>query len=388
MRVPALAALPIFLFASCSGASEAVEPGNGTAGPVQPAARPFATRSIAQFEEPWALAAIPGTDMILVTEKKGKLKLLWSDSGRVGEVAGVPAVDYGGQGGLGDVILHPDFANNRYVYLSWAEAGEGDTRGAAVGRARLVMGPGEATRLEDLQVIWRQEPKVTGRGHYGHRLAFSPDGYLFITNGDRQKFDPAQDDNQTLGKIVRLTDAGGIPNSNPWYDQGSRVRGQIWSKGHRNPLGIAFDGQGRLWEHEMGPKGGDEFNLIEKGKNYGYPIVSDGDHYDGRDLPDHRTRPEFAAPKITWTPVISPAGLIYYTGSLFPAWRGSFLMGGLSGKALVRVTIDGENARVADRFDMGERIREVEQGRDGSIYLLEDQDEGSGGRLLKLTPAN
>jgi len=158
----------------------------------------------------------------------------------------------------------------------------------------------------------------------------------------------------------------------------------VWTLGHRNPLGLAFDGQGRLWEIEMGPKGGDEFNLIEPGKNYGYPIVSDGDHYDGRNIPDHRTRPEFAAPKITWTPVISPAGLIHYTGTQFSAWRNSFLLGGLSGKALVRVTVNGNNARIADRWDMGTRIREVEQGPDGAVWLLED---GKSGRLMKLTPA-
>ena len=187
---------------------------------------------------------------------------------------GTPRVDYGGQGGFGDVALSPDFANDGIVYLSWAEAGEGDTRGAAVGRARLVIGPGaQGGRLEGLQVIWRQEPKTTGRGHYSHRLAFSPDGrFLFIAAGDRQKITPAQDPDQLLGKIVRLTPTGGIPSDNPNYDQG-RLRAQWWSTGHRNILGMAFDAEGRLWEVEHGPAGGDELNLVKRGANYGWPSV-------------------------------------------------------------------------------------------------------------------
>ena len=374
------------LLAACNP-SESTATNSSAARPAPTAAsgeRPFQVQDIAQFEEPWAMTFIPATGQALITEKKGRL-MLWNDGGLVSEVPGVPTVDYGGQGGLGDVILHPDFANNNFIYLSWAEAGEGDTRGAAVGRGKLIL-MGETARIDDMQVIWRQEPKVTGRGHYGHRLAFSPDGFLFISNGDRQKFDPAQDRNANLGKIIRLTDAGGVPGDNPFSDQG-RVTSQIWTLGHRNPLGIAFDAEGRLWEHEMGPAGGDEFNLIERGRNYGYPIVSNGDHYDGREIPDHSTRPEFAAPKITWTPVVSPAGLIVYSGDMFPQWRGDALMGGLSGQALLRIDLNGTNAEVGDRWDMGQRIREVEQGPDGAIWLLEDEDEGSGGRLLKLTPA-
>ena len=383
---PLLLATTAALLAACN-ASESVATNND--GAAQPAAtgeqgRPFQVQEIARFDEPWAMTFIPGTGQALITQKAGKL-MLWNDGGAVTQVQGVPTVDYGGQGGLGDVIVHPDFANNRFLFLSWVGGGEGDTRGAAVGRGKLVL-EGETARIDDMQVIWRQDPKVTGRGHYGHRLAFSPDGFLYISSGDRQKFDPAQDRNANLGKIIRLTDAGGVPSDNPFYDQGA-VTSQIWSLGHRNPLGIAFDAEGRLWEHEMGPEGGDEFNLIEKGQNYGYPIVSDGDHYDGRDIPDHETRPEFAEPKITWTPVVSPAGLIVYSGDKFPEWGGEVLMGGLSGQAVLRIDLDGTSAKVADRWDMGQRIREVEQGPDGSIYLLEDEDEGSGGRLLKLTPA-
>jgi aldose sugar dehydrogenase len=388
---PLLLATAAALLTACN-ASEGVGTNNGgseTAAATQaeattPSEQPFQVQEIAQFNEPWAMTFIPGTGQTLITQKPGQL-MLWNEGGEVVEVAGVPSVDYGGQGGLGDVILHPDFANNGLIYLSWAEAGEGDTRGGAVGRGRLVL-EGGAPRIENMQVIWRQEPKVTGRGHYGHRLAFSPDGYLYISSGDRQKFDPAQDMNMNLGKIIRLTDAGGVPSDNPFYDQG-RVTSQIWSLGHRNPLGIAFDAEGLLWEHEMGPQGGDEFNLIVKGENYGYPIVSNGDHYDGEEIPDHSTRPEFYEPKITWTPVISPAGLIIYSGDMFPQWRGDAFLGGLSGQALVRVDLEGETATVGDRWDMGQRIREVEQGPEGAIYLLEDERNGSGGRLLKLTPA-
>jgi glucose/arabinose dehydrogenase len=185
-----------------------------------------------------------------------------------------------------------------------------------------------------------------------------------------------------LGKIIRLNDDGSLPADNPFASQGG-VAAQVWSLGHRNILGMAFDANGKLWAHEMGPAGGDELNLIVRGANYGYPIVSNGDHYDGRPIPDHDTRPEFAAPKVTWTPVISPAGFVIYSGSLFPQWKGSGFIGGLSSTSLVRVAFDGDSAREAERFNMGERIREVEQGPDGALWLLED---GSKARLLKLTP--
>lgn len=345
---------------------------------------PFTATEVAKFDEPWAMAFLPdGT--ALVSEKRGELQRIDTRTGRKGRVSGVPRVDYGGQGGFGDVLPHPDFARNGWVYLSYAEAGEGDTRGGAVARAKLVLDTRGGGALSDVQVIWRQVPKVSGRGHYGHRLAFGPDGKLWITSSERQKFDPAQDMASNLGKIVRLNDDGSVPADNPFAKQGG-VAAQVWSLGHRNALGIAFDAQGRLWEHEMGPKGGDELNLIERGANYGYPIVSNGDHYDGRPIPDHDTRPEFAAPKITWTPVISPAGFIIYSGNQFPAWRGNGFIGGLSSHTLVRVAFDGEQAREVERYDMGERIREVEQGPDGALWLLEDGKDAGAGRLLRLAP--
>ncbi|MGH8061248.1 MAG: PQQ-dependent sugar dehydrogenase [Pseudoxanthomonas sp.] len=349
---------------------------------------PFQAIEAGQFKEPWAMTFLPD-GRLLVSEKKGALKLVALGAtpadNRIGDISGIPEVDYGGQGGFGDVVLHPRFADNGWIYLSYAEAGEADTRGGAVARAKLVLDDKGGGALSDLQVIWRQVPKVTGRGHYGHRIAFGPDGMLWITSSERQKFDPAQDMQSNLGKIIRLHDDGSVPADNPFAEQGG-VAAQVWSLGHRNALGLAFDAQGRLWEHEMGPKGGDELNLIERGRNYGYPIVSNGDHYDGRVIPDHDTRPEFAAPKASWNPVISPAGFVIYSGDKFPQWKGDGFIGGLSSKSLVRIEFDGTTAREAARYDMGERIREVEQGPDGSLWLLEDEDDGSGGRLLKLSP--
>lgn len=349
--------------------------------------KPFSEVEVAQFSEPWAMVFLPD-GRLLVTEKEGELKLLKPDGqSEALEVGGVPKVAYGGQGGLGDVVLHPQFGSNQLIYLSFAEAdGEDDKLyGAAVARARLQLEDPAAPTLEALEVIWRQVPKMEGQGHYGHRLAFDSAGMLWITSGERQQFDPAQDMQSNLGKVVRLHDDGRVPLDNPFVDQGE-VSGQIWSLGHRNPLGMAFDAGGNLWVHEMGPQGGDELNLIERGSNYGYPIVSDGDHYGGGDIPDHHTRPEFNAPEITWTPVIAPAGFIIYSGSRFPDWKGSGLIGGLASQALVRVELEvPENAparaRELERFDMGARIREVEQGPDGDVWLLTDA-----GGLWRLSP--
>lgn len=337
---------------------------------------------VAQFKEPWAMTFLPD-GRLLVTEKRGALKL-HTIGGVSIDIAGAPKVDYGGQGGFGDVVLHPKFKENQLVYLSYAEPGENNTRGAAVARAKLKLTP-QGGELADLKVIWRQVPKVDGQGHYGHRIAFDADGYLWISSGERQKFTPAQDMQSNLGKIIRLNDDGSVPADNPFAKDGG-VAAQVWSLGHRNPLGIAFDAQGRLWNHEMGPAGGDELNLVERGANYGYPLVSDGDHYYGKAIPDHATEPDrFRKPVIVWNPVISPAGFIFYSGSEFPDWRGDAFAGGLGSSSLVRIEFDGVKAREAERFDMARRIREVEQGPDGAIWLLEDERNGPGGRLLKLT---
>ena len=341
---------------------------------------PFKVAALAEFDEPWAMAFLPD-GRLLVTEKKGRLLVVSTDDGAAVAVNNVPTVDYGGQGGFGDVVLHPDFADNRKIYLSYVESGDDDTRGAIVVCAILDLTAGSES-LSDIDVVWQQHPKVTGRGHYGHRLLFSEDGKLFISSGDRQKFDPAQDMNANLGKILRLNDDGSVPADNPFAERGG-IAAQIWSLGHRNPLGIAFDPDGQLWNVEMGPRGGDELNRVLRGANYGYPIVSNGRHYSGKDIPDHDTRPEFEAPKTWWTPVISPGGFMIYSGKLFSDWHGDGFIAGLSGQALVRIEFDGENAREAERFPMGNRIRAVKQGPDGAIWLLEDT---AGGRLLKLTP--
>ena len=226
--------------------------------------------------------------------------------------------------------------------------------------------------------MWTATVTIAGR------IAFAKDGHLFFTNGERQKFDPAQDPKATLGKVLRLKDDGTPAPGNPLAAKGFHPA--VWSYGHRNLLGIAFDASGNLWEQEMGPKGGDEVNLILPGRNYGYPIVSDGDHYDDKPIPDHDTRPEFEKPKVSWNPVISPGGLMVYSGKLWPQWKGDLFIGGLSSQALIRVDVDGTNAKKGDQFPMGERIREPEEGPDGAIWLLEDGRRDGKGRLLKLTP--
>jgi glucose/arabinose dehydrogenase len=354
----------------------------GAAAPAVAQDLPFTVTQVADFDMPWAMAFLPDGRM-LVTEQRGMLRL-YTPGGASAEIRGVPEVSFGGQGGLGDIVLHPDFATNGVVYLSYAEAGEGDTRGAAVARAKLTLGA-NGGELQDLEVVWRQTPKVDGGGHYSHRIAFSG-GYLWISSGDRQKFDPAQDMSSSMGKVLRLDEDGSAPRDNPFADRGG-VTAQIWSLGHRNPLGLAFDSQGRLWDVEMGPQGGDELNLVRRGANYGYPIVSNGDHYDGKVIPDHDTRPEFAAPAVWWTPVISPSSLLFYDGSEFPQWRGDAFIGGLSSQAIIRIEFDGDRAREAERYNMGMRVRAIEQGPDGALWILEDGREGRGGqgRMFKLT---
>ena len=335
---------------------------------------------IATFDEPWAMTFLPdGT--LLVTEKKGELWHVAGDGSKT-TVQGLWKVAYGGQGGLGDVVLHPDFENNSWVYLSYAErASYWGTIGAVVVRAKLDLQE-SPLRLTSIEKLWVQEPKVKGRGHYSHRIAFGPNGKMFITSGDRQKLTPAQDFEGHLGKVLRLNDDGTVPEDNPWQQWGAIAR-QFWTVGHRNMLGIDFDAEGRLWVHEMGPRHGDELNLIVAGKNYGWPIVSNGDHYSGKPIPDHDTRPEFEAPRAYWVPSIAPSGLVIYDGDLFGDWKGDAIIGGLISRALIHVELNGDKAEEAERFKWGERIREVEQGPKGALYALED---GSGGRLLKLTP--
>ena len=323
---------------------------------------------------------LPGTSFAAITQKSGKLTLWDSASGTRREVAGVPKVSYAGQGGLGDVLLLPAVAGGTPIYLSWVESGAGKTKGAVIGRGTLV-DIATKPRIKGMSVIWRQAPKVEGSGHFSHRMLLSPDGKtLFVTSGDRQKFTPAQAVDGNLGKVLRLTLDGKPAPGNPWAAKAG-VAAQFWSIGHRNLLGLAFDADGRLWESEMGPKGGDEINLIEPGKNYGWPKSSNGSHYDGRDIPDHKPGDGFEPPKLWWNPAISPGGLMIYQGAKWPKWKGDAFVPALSGEALIRVDLDGTSAKKADQWPMGARIRAVVEGPKGDIYVLED---GDGAKLLRL----
>lgn len=372
---------PLALFTASCGQAASGENATGA---------PFAVETIGEFQQPWAMAIDQPTGIALITEQPGRLKLRLPE-GQTADVGGVPRVDYGGQGGLGDVIFAPLAAgarkgatlDGRTIYLSWAEAGPRDTRGAAVGRASLSCGEPLVCRLDGLTVIWRQVPKVSGRGHYSHRLAFSPDGqYLFVASGERQKGRPAQDLGVNLGKIVRLLPDGTPAPGNPFAERPAPAN-QIWSYGHRNVLGLAFDASGNLWGLEHGPAGGDELNRIRPGRNYGWPLVSGGDNYDGSPIPRHKTRPDLLAPAVNWTPVIAPGDMIVYSGTRFPQWRGQALIAGLKTEALIRVSLHGDSAREEARYDFSRRLREIEQAPDGAIWILEDGDDA---RLLRLTP--
>lgn len=335
--------------------------------------------AVATFASPWAMVFLPD-GRALVTEKGGTLRIVTQAGVKSAALAGVPAVAVGGQGGLLDVALHPGFATNNRVYLSFAETGTGGA-GLAVARGTLVE-DGSGPRLTDVSTIWRQTPKVSGSGHFGGRMAFGPSGHLFVTAGERQQGSPAQDLTKTLGKVVRLNADGSVPGDNPFVATAG-ARPEIWSYGHRNPYGLFFDSAGRLWENEMGPEGGDEFNLIAAGGNYGWPNASNGQDYGGGNIPDHTPGDGYVAPLAWWTPVIAPGGMILYSGSLFGAWQGDAIIAGLVSQGLVRVRFTPTSAAEVQRIPLGQRIREVEQGPDGAIWVLEDSGSG---RLLKLTP--
>jgi len=383
-RLSAALSLSAVALASCGAEKLGAETGEPAS--VEARAASFATTEIATFEEPWAIAFAPGTAILFVTEKSGTLKLLDTATGMTATVSGAPAVDYGGQGGLGDLAFLPAEASEtlgrRTIYLSWAEAGRGDTRGAVVGKGTLVCAAATRCTIEGLTVIWRQTPKVTGRGHYSHRISISPDGkHLFVASGERQKMSPAQDPTNTLGTIVRLNLDGTPAAGNPLADKGG-VAAEIWSWGHRNILGLEWDAQGRVWEVEHGPAGGDELNLVQRGANYGWPVRSDGDHYNGDPIPDHTPDDGFAQPALSWNPVIAPGDMLIYSGAMFTNWQGHALMAGLGSQALVDVAIDGESAREVARHAFDRRLRALTQGPDGAVWVAED---GKGARLLKLT---
>ncbi|MFJ2969468.1 PQQ-dependent sugar dehydrogenase [Pseudomonas fulva] len=344
-----------------------------------PAARglPFEVKAVGTFESPWAMAFLPDGNL-LVTQKQGAMILFDPRTGTKHTLSGTPAVSSRGQGALMDIVPAPDFAASKRVYFSYSEAGSGAGSRVALATATLDQAGGA---LKETKVIFRAQEASTG-GHYSGRIAFSPDGkYLIFTSGDRQLLDPAQDPKSTLGKVLRLNLDGTPAAGNPLAAKGFHAA--VWSYGHRNLLGVTFDKEGRLWEMEMGPRHGDEINLIKPSLNYGWPRASNGDHYDGRDIPDHAPGDGFEAPKVFWSPAISPGGLAYYDADLFPQWRNSLFITGLSGRSLDRIALDGENATQADHWDMGERIRAVRTGPDGALWLLED---GTSGRMLRLTP--
>ncbi len=326
---------------------------------------------------PWGMAFLPD-GRLLVTEREGDLRILNTDNTLSDPLQGVPEVFAEGQGGLLDVVLDPEFQSNRMVYLSFAEPGENNTATTALGRGTL-----EGNRINNFEVIFRQEPKLDGDKHFGGRIVFSPEGQIFFTMGERFQFDPAQDLSNHLGTIVRINPDGSIPDDNPFVGQAD-AKDEIWSYGHRNIESAAIEpGTDKLWVAEMGPKGGDELNQPEAEKNYGWPEVSWGDNYDNTQIPDPTEKPEFADAEIHWTPVISPSGMVFYTGSLFPEWQGTALIGGLTSKGLVRVSINGNKAEEVERIPLGTRIRDVEQAPDGSVYVLTDQDNG---KILRLSP--
>jgi len=374
---------------------------------------PFTMTKVAEFKLGWRLAFLPDGRM-LVTEKVGPVWLV-TQQGEKTPIDNVPPVLWQGQGGMLGVFLSPKYATDHSIYLTYAEPGdEPGTSGLALARARLAIGDGKAS-LEGLQVLWRDMPKGRG-GQFGAAIAFSPDGQnLFLTVGDRQRMTPAQDPNTEVGKILRLTLDGKPAPGNPMAGKTGgpsrplinpprdtelaktapvlstyTVEGpnlapaETWASGVRTPYGLAFAPDGRLWEVEHGPRGGDELNLIEPGKNYGWPLVSYAVNYNGVPIPSPDTRPDLTKPVIYWTPIIAPGNLTFYKGAMFPQWNGSALMGGMQTQTLNRITFDGKGgAKAAERWDVGHRIRDVEVGPDGALWMLEDRNPGG---LFRVTP--
>ncbi|PHN06860.1 hypothetical protein CRP01_10800 [Flavilitoribacter nigricans DSM 23189 = NBRC 102662] len=328
------------------------------------------------LDHPWGMAFLPD-GRLLVTERSGDLRILDQNNKLSGPVEGVPEVKVNGQGGLLDIVLDPNFAANKYVYLSFAEPGPNSSASTAVGR-----GVWENDRITGFTTIFSQQPKLNGPNHFGGRIVFS-DGNLFLTTGERFQFAPAQDLGNHLGTVVRIKPDGSPADGNPFIGE-EGAQPEIWSYGHRNIEAAAIDpATGNLWIAEMGPRGGDELNQPEAGKNYGWPEVSWGENYDGTDIPDPPTQPQYADAVVHWTPVISPSGMAFYSGNMFPAWKGNMLIGGLSAKGVVVVEVNGQQAAEKDRVSLQARIRDVEQAPDGSVYVLTDEGNGKVLRLWK-----
>ena len=331
------------------------------------------------LEHPWSLAFLPNGDL-LVTERPGRLRVIRQGRLDPQPVKGLPEVSTGGQGGLLDVALHPAFADNGLIYLSYAGASVRG-RGTEVARARF-----DGGRLVDLETILEVRPRSSGGRHFGSRLAFAPDGTLFVTAGERGDSDRAQDPTDLAGSVIRITDDGGVPPDNPFVGRDDAAP-ELYSYGHRNPQGLTVHpATGRLWAVEHGPRGGDELNLLSPGANYGWPVITYGESYAGFPIGEGTEKPGMAQPVRYWVPSISPSGLAFYTGEAFPSWRGNLFLGALSGRALVRLELDGERVVHEERLlrDLGARIRDVRVGPDGFLYLLTDH---SNGKVLRLEPA-
>jgi glucose/arabinose dehydrogenase len=332
------------------------------------------------LEHPWSLAFLPDGDM-LVTERPGRLRVIRQGQLDPSPVPGLPEISAGGQGGLLDVALHPDFAENGLIYLSYAGASIRG-RGTEVARARF-----DGVRLADLETILMVRPKSSGGRHFGSRLAFAPDGTLYVTAGERGESERAQDLSDPAGSVIRITDDGGVPPDNPFVGRDD-ARPEIYSYGHRNPQGLTVHPEtGAIWAVEHGPRGGDELNLLSAGANYGWPVVTYGESYAGFPIGEGTSKPGMVEPVRYWVPSISPSGLAFYMGDAFPRWRGNLFLGALSGRALVRLELDGDRVVHEERLlaDLGARIRDVRSGPDGLLYLLTDHPNG---KLLRLEPAD
>ncbi len=331
------------------------------------------------LDEPWSLAWLPDGRM-LVTERPGSLRIVTADGTVSAPVAGLPDVVDAGQGGLLDVLVDPGFAGNQTIYLSYSEPGTGG-KGTAVASARLA-----GDRLEDVRVLFRQEPKSQGGRHFGSRLVLARDGTLFVTVGDRGERSGAQDTTINRGQVLRIHTDGRVPADNPFVDSGD-ARPEIWSYGHRNPQGAALHpATGDLWIHEHGARGGDEVNVPRAGRNYGWPVISYGTHYSGAKIGQGTAKPGMEQPIHYWDPSIAPSGMTFYTGDKFPEWQGNLLVGALKFRLVSRLVLDGEKVVREERMvdGIGARIRDVRQGPDGYVYLLTD---ASNGRILRLEPA-